>query len=196
MPSISRVLECIRQCPAMVNGVRVTGNARLLLITLALNPTDGDRTMCIVSRADLMRETAMSEGTLDAQLAALTRAGLLESRWETIEGKLVYVRRLLLKRSEITAKPVADHSAKPVPELQCKEGNPYQPWKVEWIEKCLGIALDDLSAKGYSETSVMRLCKNDDYFKAMICRKFPNVRFSTIPETAKAYEQIRAEIIR
>lgn len=124
MPSISSVLDLLRQCPTVIagrrdNGVEVmvplTGNTRLLLLTLALNGTPYDGTVCTLSRSDLMRLTAMCKATLDTHIGVLKDAGFLFRRKEKqkIDGIWRNIWRLDLTplRAIVAATPSASMEA-------------------------------------------------------------------------------------
>jgi hypothetical protein len=73
------LLGLVRECPATVEGVKITGSNRLLLWAIALH-ADADSGEMFAAKDTLMDECGITHNTLDDALAELKSAGLITSR--------------------------------------------------------------------------------------------------------------------
>lgn len=126
LPSTSAALDLLRRCPPVVHRidgewreheVAITGNTRLLLLTLVLNASPNDATICTLSRPDLMRLTAMCKATLDTQIRALKDAGFLSRKKERlkIDGRWRNIWRLDLTSLDTPPTPASASAPSPAP---------------------------------------------------------------------------------
>jgi hypothetical protein len=75
------LLKLVRECPAIVSGVRIAETTRLTLWTLAMH-ADGKTNTARITLETMMREIGCTHNSLDEAIWDLTVAGLISRKRE------------------------------------------------------------------------------------------------------------------